>query len=251
MPDSAPNRRNAQAPTHEATSVSPDRRALLRGIVAGAAGIGVTVAGCTDEEPRRLLALGDSYTVGTGVEEDDRWLAGLVGRLRADGIDLAEPELIAAAGWTTADLASGIRTRAPDDDHDVVTLCIGVNDVVAERPPEAFAGRFDDLLADAVSFAAGDPGSVVVATIPDYTVTPVGARVSTDETVERLETYNGIVREAAAARESRLVDLVAPSRAAADDPTLIAGDDLHPSAAQHDLWLDRFEPAVRAALDSR
>ncbi|HJR10855.1 MAG TPA: SGNH/GDSL hydrolase family protein, partial [Rhodanobacteraceae bacterium] len=47
-----------------------------------------------------FLALGDSYTIGEGVAPSERWPAQLVARLRNEGIDIADPVIVATTGWT-------------------------------------------------------------------------------------------------------------------------------------------------------
>ena len=61
----------------------------------------------------RYLALGDSYTIGEGVAASDRWPVQLAARLRARGIPIAEPEMVARTGWTTDELDRGIDQASP------------------------------------------------------------------------------------------------------------------------------------------
>ena len=55
-----------------------------------------------------FLALGDSYTIGEGVETSQRWPMQLAQRLREEGVAIADPRIIATTGWTTDELAAGI-----------------------------------------------------------------------------------------------------------------------------------------------
>ena len=43
----------------------------------------------------RYLALGDSYTIGEGVADAGRWPVQLVQALRADGLAITDPQVIA------------------------------------------------------------------------------------------------------------------------------------------------------------
>lgn len=197
--------------------------------------------------PARALALGDSYTVGTGVDAEARWVTKLAERLRAEGEPVADPVVIAENGWTTDDLDAAIDERDPGGPFDLVTLLIGANNCFQGEPPEAFEPKVRDLLDRAIGFAEG-PGSVVVITVPDYTLTPVGRANEPEAHASRLEAYDGIVREEARAAGTRLADVVPASRAVAESPGLVAADDLHPAPAQHDLWLERIFPVAAAAL---
>ena len=64
--------------------------------------------GAFDAAGLRYLALGDSYTIGEGVAEDGRWPLQLARALRAEGIALADPRIVATTGWTTDELAAAI-----------------------------------------------------------------------------------------------------------------------------------------------
>ena len=46
-----------------------------------------------------FLALGDSYTIGESVPEAERWPVQLAARLRAAGIPIADPVIVARTGW--------------------------------------------------------------------------------------------------------------------------------------------------------
>lgn len=196
----------------------------------------------------RILALGDSYTIGTSVAPEDRWVDRLASRLRTAGIRVADPDIVAANGWATDRLDAVIDRRTLSPPYEVVTLLIGANDAFQERPVEEFRPAFDGLLERAVEFAGGEAATVVVMTVPDYSVTPVGQLHSPAEHADRLAAYNAAVREAVDARDARLVDLVPLSRQAADDPDLVASDGLHPAPEQHRRWLERIYPVVHRVL---
>lgn len=224
------------------------RRSVLRTVgglgVLGALRVGSGVS----LSQGRFLVLGDSYTIGTGVRPADRWVNGLVGRLRANGHGVDEPEVVAASGWTSRRLRGEIESVPTDVDRDLVTLLVGANDAFQGRSPQAFAPDFRALVQRAIEFADGDHSRVVVMTIPDYTLTPVGREYDPDEHADRLEAYNKLIRSVASATDLGLVDLVPPSRLVEERPDLVARDGLHPSPAQHDLWLERILPVVLGAL---
>ena len=118
-----------------------------------------------------FLALGDSYTIGEGVEPAGRWPMQLAAALRAEGFALDDPRIIATTGWTTDELDAGIDTaqaQAPlGTDHALVSLLVGVNNQYRDRPLDEFRAQFAALLARAVGFAGGDPRRVLVLATPD------------------------------------------------------------------------------------
>ena len=121
------------------------------------------------------LALGDSYTIGEGVPDADRWPVQLATALRAEGIDLADPRIIATTGWTTDELASAIDVAEPVGRYDFVSLLIGVNNQYRGRSVAEYRGEFTALLKRAIGFAGGRPERVLVLSIPDWGVTPFAA----------------------------------------------------------------------------
>src|ERR1700761_2910066 len=75
------------------------------------------------------LALGDSYTIGESVPQNQSFPYQLANSLNANGLAVQPPTIIATTGWTTDNLIeaidnSGIKNKT----YDFVTLLIGVND---------------------------------------------------------------------------------------------------------------------------
>ncbi|WP_282298557.1 GDSL-type esterase/lipase family protein, partial [Stenotrophomonas sp. PS02289] len=123
----------------------------------------------------RYLALGDSYTIGEGVAEQGRWPVQLSAALRAAGVDIADPQIIATTGWTTDELDAGIDAAAPQGPFDLVTLLIGVNNQYRGRSVDEYRTQFSALLQRALGFAGQRAQRVLVLAIPDWGVTPFAA----------------------------------------------------------------------------
>src|SRR3954452_23146048 len=103
-------------------------------------------------EGERYLALGDSYTIGEGVEAGERWPAQLAALLRARGIDVAEPEIVARTGRTTDELDAAIDEAAPRGPYGLVSLLIGVNDQYRGGPVSIYRPQFTALLRRVIGF---------------------------------------------------------------------------------------------------
>lgn len=201
---------------------------------------------------RRYLALGDSYTIGEGVEAKDRWPVRLAAALHSSGIPVAEPRIIARTGWTTTELLEAIAAASPSPPsiHDLVTLLIGVNDQYRGYGVDAFASGFERLLARAIELASNDPHHVIVLSIPDWSVTPFAASDPRGPAAiaAEIDLFNALAEERAIVADAGFVDVTGDSRRTADDRTLLAADLLHPSAAMYESWVQLILPAARQAL---
>jgi lysophospholipase L1-like esterase len=184
----------------------------------------------------RILALGDSYTIGEAVAVEARWPMRLAAMMRARGTAVAEPTIIATTGWTTDELSRGIDAANPRGPFDIVTLLIGVNDQYRGRSLDEYRDQFRLLLVRAVGFAAGRADRVVVLSIPDWGVTPFAAGRDRAMIAAEIDAFNAINREEAGHAGARYVDVTPISRRASVEPALIAADGLHPSGAMYEAW---------------
>lgn len=210
----------------------------------------MTSAACAAGLPLRVLALGDSYTIGESVPAAQRWPVQLVVLLNIDGIPAAAPEIIAQTGWTTDELSAAIAAAKPQGPFDLVTLLIGVNNQYRGRDPDEFSQQFKDLLVQAIEFAGHRPDRVLVLSIPDWGVTPFGQQSGRDsaQIATQIDRYNATARaqvEAAGALWVYVTDL---TREAPSDPALLAADGLHPSGKDYGRWAARALPLVRSHL---
>lgn len=198
----------------------------------------------------RYIALGDSYTIGTGVGHRDRWPDQLVAALGPNEPTIDLVANLGVNGYTTGDL---IRHELPALDRlrpEVVTLLIGVNDVVRGIATTAYVANLRTILDELVGRVGAE--RIVTVAVPDYTVTPAGADYG-----DPAQRHDGIVaantemaREAAD-RGVAFVDIFDVSLLARDDRTLVAADGLHPSGRQYGLWVDRIAPVVEGRIGRR
>ena len=197
------------------------------------------------------LALGDSYTIGEGIAADDAWPRLLAAQLRAGGIPLADPRVIATTGWSSCELAAAIDATAPAA-HDLVSLLVGVNDQYRGLALDHYRTGFARLLERATGLAHGRADRVLVLSIPDWGVTPFGeasGRAPAQIGAE-LDAFNGAARAACASRNVAFVDITPVSRERGSEPAMLAADGLHPSAAMHALWAQLALPVARGLLSA-
>jgi lysophospholipase L1-like esterase len=196
------------------------------------------------------LALGDSYTIGEGVAEEDRWPARLAALLRDEGIALADPRIIATTGWTTDELASAMDAAEPLGEWDFVSLLIGVNNQYRGRDVDDYVGEFATLLQRAIALAGGDAGRVLVLSIPDWGVTSFARDSGRDlaQIAVELDAYNEVAREICESLGVAFVDITGISRDGGGEPGMLATDGLHPSAAMYARWVEAVLPVARDLL---
>ncbi len=99
------------------------------------------------------LALGDSYTIGEGVSEPERYPVQLKDSLSKAGITIEQSQIVARTGWTTNELSAGIDNANPTPPFNLVTLLIGVNNQYRGRSLENYREEFTQLLERAILFA--------------------------------------------------------------------------------------------------
>lgn len=190
----------------------------------------------------RFLALGDSFTIGTGTTPDRSFPAVLTDLWKASGLDcdLRNP---AVNGFTTDDLIRDELPLVESFAPDLVTLLIGANDIVAGSPEERYRGqlrRIHERIA-----ANGAKARRFALPQPDWSLTPAGAsfgdptRIAT--TIER---FNAVAREEAERAGATYVDIF-PLMREQMRSGMTAPDGLHPSAKAYAAWADALKEALR------
>lgn len=197
----------------------------------------------------RYVALGDSYTIGTSVTEADRWPDRLVSTL-GRGTPPIELDLVAnlaVNGYTSSDVIDRELPQLGRLQPELVSILVGVNDVVRRIPPERYRANVARILDELVNRVGAT--RLFAVTTPDYTVTPAGADFG-DPVAQAagIRENNGILTDEAKARSIPLIDIHDLSVRAAQDRGLVARDGLHPSGAQYGLWVERIAPRVAAML---
>lgn len=178
----------------------------------------------------RYVALGDSQTEGLWDGDDTVGLMGFADRLAVE-LDGHFPGLgyanLAVRGHRIGDVLSDQLPQALSMRPDLVTVCIGMNDVT--RPGRTFHRALGDLDRIYAALAASG-ATVVTTTFPDITqILPVGRLLG-----KRVLHINAAITEAADRYGFRLVDLYsAPSMREAET---WSPDRVHGSAKGHMLF---------------
>lgn len=196
----------------------------------------------------RYVALGDSYTIGTGTTEDKSWPVLLMKHLKDNKIDL---ELIANPsqnGWTTKDLIERELPVFEKSDPTFATILIGVNDWVQGVTADEFQKNLT-LIIDRVQIKLPDLSKLVLITIPDFGVTRTGKLFSNGRDISKgIAEFNAIIILEAKKRNLKTVDLFVQSKQMEKDDSLVAVDGLHPSAKEYAIWETLIYPVVYSVL---
>lgn len=186
------------------------------------------------KKPIQYLALGDSYTIGESVSENDRWPNQL-----AEKLSIPRPRIIATTGWRTDDLKGAMEKANLSNEYDLVSLLIGVNNQYQGKPATQYEIEFEGLLNDAIRLAKGNVKNVFVVSIPDYGFTPFG-KSKQEMITQQINEFNRINKRIADKYKITYIPITEISRKGLDDPTLVAADGLHPSGKMYTLWVERI-----------
>ncbi len=206
--------------------------------------------GVTDTVIKRLLALGDSYTIGQSVTETERFPNQTINLLRSAGINMKYPaDIIAQTGWTTQNLLNGIANANPPPagPYDLVTLLIGVNNQYQRRDTGEYRIQFTQCLNKAIFFSGNRSNRVFVLSIPDYGATPFGSGNAAQIALE-IDRFNAINKDVCLQLGISYTDITTSTRLAATDPTLVAVDGLHPSGKEYAKWAAMLAPKMLPLL---
>jgi acyl-CoA thioesterase-1 len=194
----------------------------------------------------RYVALGDSYTIGTSVKPRERWPNQLVRTLRPDA-DLILVQNLATNGATTADVLAQQLPAVGPLNADVVSLLVGVNDVVRGVDVDAYRTNVHSILKRLVHEVPAD--HIVVVTTPDYTLTPSGGDYGDrSRQTARIKGFNAVLQAEGTLAGARVVDITSVADLVPDDLTMVASDGLHPSGKQYAGWVELIAPQVREML---
>jgi lysophospholipase L1-like esterase len=194
--------------------------------------------------PERFLALGDSFTIGTGTTPDRSFPAVLV-RIWAGGghdVTLANP---AVNGYTTDDLIRDELPLVGSFHPTLVTLLIGANDIVRGSTEDRYRRQLGVIYE---GIHADTPGARLIALPqPDWSLSPAGSGFGDLASIARvIERFNEVARSEAARAGAEWVDLF-PLMRDQGRRKMFASDGLHPSAEAYAEWARALARSVSAS----
>lgn len=182
-----------------------------------------------------FIALGDSYTIGEGVEPADRWPVQLCQQL-----NFASPDFIAQTGWTTQELLEAIDRARVSHFYDWVSMLIGVNDQYRGMSLKQYSIEFEIAVYKALALSHHQPQQVIILSLPDYGVTPFAQEKNPPQIFDEINAFNAVNASIARREKIHYINITDISRLAGEDPTLLTSDGLHPSRKMYQMWVDRI-----------
>ena len=203
----------------------------------------VFAAQLVDANPIRYVAIGDSYTVATGIQEKDSWPSQLTQKLKSAGIKIDLIEILGLRGATSKQTLNEVMPLLKSLDPGFITLLIGVNDWIREGiSNRKFKIRMKNLI-DEIQSNLPPPRKLLLITIPDFSCSPQkknwGYGKSATNGITRL---NKILKAEAAVRDLVIVDIYPLSQNLCSQVGMFSNDGVHPSALQYSKWVDLIFP---------
>lgn len=196
------------------------------------------------------LALGDSYTIGEGVPVYENFPYQTVQLLRKAGYALYAAEIVAKTGWTTDELQAGIDNNSFLTTYDIVSLLIGVNNQYRGRSVQEYTQQLEALLQQAIRFAGNQASHVFVLSIPDWGVTPFATNSgkNTATITHEIDAFNAVNKSLADKYSVHYIDITPGTRLAANDNSLLATDQLHPSGKEYAGWAEKLATGIQKIM---
>ncbi|MEX2592436.1 MAG: GDSL-type esterase/lipase family protein [Anditalea sp.] len=203
---------------------------------------------------RRLnyLALGDSYTIGEGVDEADSFPHQLVSKLNDYSLAFFPPTVIAKTGWTAKELQKGIeQALVPLRKYDLVTLMIGVNNQYRGESLGVFEVEFSQLLDKAIALADNDPSRTISISIPDWGVTSFA--LEGDRNVKKIakeiDLYNQVIQNISLQKGVHYLEVTQAYRKGGGLAGSLVADKLHPSGFIYKNWAEKLSQLILSQMD--
>jgi lysophospholipase L1-like esterase len=195
--------------------------------------------------PERFLALGDSFTIGTGATAD-RSFPAILTRIWTDRgreVVLANP---AVNGYTTDDLIRDELPLLPSFRPTLITLLVGANDIVRGNSEDRY--RLELRTVHERIRADAPAARLVALPQPDWSRSPAGSGFGDGSVIAlAIERFNAIAQDEAERAGASWVDLF-PLMREQGRKRMFAADGLHPSAEAYAEWAEVL--ARRASASS-
>lgn len=199
----------------------------------------------------RLLFLGDSYTIGQGIEPTGSWPSQLQNKLIKEGISINHTKVIAGNGWSSGELLNHFSKASSKNVYDLAFIQIGVNDQFRGRNKQSYSKDFERIVKLALNTVENNSGKVIVLSIPDYSFTPAGITNNPELARTEIDKFNRINMEISEKYSLHYMDITELSRTVSSSTELIAPDGLHFSEKMYQKWVEYIFPTIIEAVSAK
>jgi acyl-CoA thioesterase I len=193
--------------------------------------------------PLVYVAIGASETVGVGANDParDGWVPQLAQLLGPD----THLSNLGVSGTLLSTALTDQLPLAVQEQPDLVTVWLAVNDLDAHVPLESYSADLETLLA---TLARQTSARILVGSVPDLAQVP--AYKAVDPVLLRAEVgrWNAAIAQVAGRHGAVVVDLYAEYAELGRHPEYISGDGFHPSTAGYAQVGELFYQAARLVL---
>jgi lysophospholipase L1-like esterase len=151
----------------------------------------------------------------------------------------------AVNGFTTLDLINHELHLVAQLRPELVTILIGVNDLVRDRTPAEYRTSLVRIYGEVEKEKAPD-GRAFAVSIPNWSVVPAAREYGDPEQIRDMtDTFNDVANEEATKRGFGWIDITAASISGLGTPDWIASDGLHPADSQYAAWAEVIWHTIR------
>ncbi len=153
----------------------------------------------------------------------------------------------AVNGFTTLDVIEHELPLVGTVKPDLVSVLIGVNDLVHGRRPEDYRSSLVQIY-EAIASLQLPAGRALAISVPNWSVVPSARDYGELDLIRHLtDSFNDIAHEEAERRAFTWADITAASISGLGSAGWISDDDLHPGDAQYAAWAEVIWHRVRDA----
>lgn len=180
------------------------------------------------------IPLGDSFTIGLGVDESHRWPNIMVENFAKKNTYIKILENPAVSGYTVRDMINYELPILKNHKPDFITVFIGTNDSFAQTDVRIFENDYKELL-DKTQKLLQNPKNIVLITIPDYSKFPGLKNYQDNNLSKHISLYNEIIKKESVDRDLILADIYLISQKMTEEKYFIS-DGLHPTKTGYMKW---------------
>jgi|SRR3989344_3670275 len=189
-------------------------------------------------------ALGDSLTAGVGVDKIEKSYPYLLSEKIVDKKTKIRLLNLGQPGATSADVLNQQIVPLTSFDPDLITLCIGTNDMHTRVSMSDFKNNYNKILDELAKYKKA---KIILANLPylgtdDLILPPMRWYFNNG-----IQKYNAVIAEIATERKLTLIDLYDKTREPfkSNQTKMYSVDKYHPSGDGYALWADLIYAGYR------